>query len=152
MRSVQKVSSRVMWKIETFTEEDTRQETLYMGQWCLSPLQIRHLGSSHISPNHHQLPCDIFLNLINGLKSLPFQSLPFSVLGKARSHRAPNLGCRETESPEWFNVSPKNSAQGAMHEWVHCCDEAANHQLVTAVDFWIIQIVSGEECSCLMQN
>ena len=39
-----------------------------------------------------------------------------------------------------------------MHEWVHCHDEAANHQLPIAVAFWIIQIVSAEECSSLMQN
>ena len=39
----------------------------------LSPLQSRHLGTSHSSPNHHQLPCCIFLNLISGLKSLLFK-------------------------------------------------------------------------------
>ena len=50
-----------------------KQETLYIGQWCLSPFQSRHLGTSHSSPNLHQLPHCIFLNLINGLKSLPFQ-------------------------------------------------------------------------------
>ena len=32
-----------------------------------------HLGISHKSPNCHQLPHHIFLNLIDGLKSLPFQ-------------------------------------------------------------------------------
>ena len=49
------------------------QETLSRGQWHLSPLPRRHLGTSHSSPSHHQLSCRIFLNLINGLKSLPFQ-------------------------------------------------------------------------------
>ena len=49
------------------------QETLYIGQWCLSCLQSRHTGDSHSSPNHHQLPHNIFLNLIDGLKSLPGQ-------------------------------------------------------------------------------
>ena len=49
------------------------QETLYIRQWHLRPLQSRHLGTSHTSPNHHQLLCHIFLNLINGLKSFPFQ-------------------------------------------------------------------------------
>ena len=28
------------------------QETLYTGQWCLIPLQSRHLGTSHSSPNY----------------------------------------------------------------------------------------------------
>ena len=39
-----------------------------------------------------------------------------------------------------------------MHEWVHCHDEAANHQLPIAVAFWVIQIVSVEERSSLTQN
>ena len=45
------------------------QELLYIGQWHLSPLQIRHLGTSHSSPNLHQLT----LNLNNSMQSLPFQ-------------------------------------------------------------------------------
>ena len=46
---------------------------LYTGQWHLSPLQSRHLGISHSSPNGHHLPHCVFLNLIKCLKSLPFQ-------------------------------------------------------------------------------
>ena len=74
------------------------------------------------------------------------------VWGKARSHREPNLGCRGAESPGWVDVSPKNSVGDVMHEWVCCCDEAANHQLPIAVAFWINQIVSVEERSSLKQN
>ena len=74
------------------------------------------------------------------------------VLGKARSRRVPNLGCRGNESPGWFDVLPKNSAWYMMHEWAHCRDESSNHQLPTAAAFWIIWIVSVEECSSLMQN
>ena len=55
----------------------------------------RHLGTSHSSPSHHQLPCHIFLNLIDSLKVI-------LVLGKVRSHRAPRLDCRGAESPGWF--------------------------------------------------
>ena len=38
--------------------------------------------------------------------------------------------------------------------WVgtHCRDEAVNHQLPIAEAFWIILIVSVEECSSLVQN
>ena len=75
-----------------------------------------------------------------------------SVLGKARSDRAPNLGCRGAEAPGGFEVLPKCSAWDMMHELVLCCDVAANHQLPTAAAFWIIWIVSAEECSSLMQN
>ena len=49
------------------------QETLYVGQWHLSPLQSSHLGTSHSSTNHHHLSHCIFLNLTDGVKSLPFQ-------------------------------------------------------------------------------
>ena len=42
--------------------------------------------------------------------------------------------------------------QDMMHEWVACRDEDANHQLPIAVVFWIIQIVSTEECLSLKQN
>ena len=73
-------------------------------------------------------------------------------LGKARSHRAPNLGCRGPESPGWFDVLPKNSTWDVMHKWAHCRDEVANHQLPVAAAFWIIQTVFSEECSRLMQN
>ena len=74
------------------------------------------------------------------------------VLGKNRSRRAPNLGYRGAESPWQFDVSPKSAAQDLLHEQAHCCDEAANHQLAIAAAYWIIQIVSAEECSSLMQN
>ena len=49
------------------------QERVYIGQWHLSPIQSEHLGTSHSSPSHHQLTHHIFLNLIDGLKYLPFQ-------------------------------------------------------------------------------
>ena len=39
-----------------------------------------------------------------------------------------------------------------MHEQACCHDEAVNHQLPIATAFCIIQIVSVEECSSVMQN
>ena len=42
-----------------------------------------------------------------------------------------------------------------MHELAHCHDEDAHHQLPKLfgwLSFWIIQIVSTEECSSLTQN
>ena len=73
MRPVQKVSSYVLWKRHIYWRAYKIQETLYVGLSHLGPLQSRHPGTSHSSPNHHQLPHSIFLNLINGLKSLPYQ-------------------------------------------------------------------------------
>ena len=75
IRPVQKVSSHVIWKIETFIEEDTRykkQETLYIGNDASVPFKVGTFGTSHSSLNCHQMPRDIFLNLIDGLKSFPF--------------------------------------------------------------------------------
>ena len=46
----------------------------------------------------------------------------------------------------------KKTALDVMHEWAHCHDEAAKHQLPTAAAFWIIQIVFSEECSSFTQN
>ena len=83
---------------------------------------------------------------------ISFLSKAILVFGKDRSHRVPNPGCREAESPGWFNVLPKISAQDVMHKQAHCDDEAAKHQLPIAVAFWIIWTVSVEECSSLMQN
>ena len=123
------------------------QETLHTGQWHFSPLQSRHHGTSHSSPKHHHLPHHIFLNLIDGLKSLPLSKV-ILVLGKTRSCRVLNMGYSRAESHRWFDVLPKTCARDVMHKQAHCHDEAANHQLPIAVAFWIIY----KECSSLTQN
>ena len=75
------------------------------------------------------------------------------VLEKTTSHRVSNLGCRRAESPGWFfDLWPKSSAQDAVYEQVRCYDEAASHQLPIAAAFWIIWVVSTEDCWSLMQN
>ena len=74
------------------------------------------------------------------------------ILGKARSHRTPSVGCMGSESPGWLDILPKNSSEDMMHVWVHCHDEAVSHQLPVAVAFWIIWIVSMEECSTLIPS
>ena len=102
------------------------QETLYKGQWHLSPLQSRHFGTSHSSPSCHQLSHYSFVNLSTVWNLFPFKGI--LIFGKVRRHRSPNPGCRGAESPGSFDILLKNSARDVMHEWVHCCDEAANHQ------------------------
>ena len=79
-----------------------------------------------------------------------FFSKVILILGKARSHKTPNLGCKRAESPGWFDISPKSRSDAC--EWVHFCGEATNYQLPIGTAFRIIQIVSMEECSSLMQN
>ena len=124
------------------------QETLYTGQWCLSSLQSRHLGTSHSSPKCHQLFCHIFLNLINDLKSLLFKGESWEKPEVARS-QIWAVGGWVTWVIWYFakNLCTRHDTWAA-----HCCDEAANHQLPIAVAFSIIQIVSTEECSSFMQN
>ena len=112
------------------------QKMLYIGQWHLSPLPSRYLGTSH-SSNLHQTAPSYFLecHLFSEISS--FSKL-ILVLGETRSHKAPNLSCMGPESPGWFDVLPKNSAWDVMHEQACCCDEAANCQLPIATGFWII--------------
>ena len=52
------------------------------------------------------------------------------VWGKARSHRAPNMGCSGVEPGGWFDVSPKNCTRcdawaGALSWW--SCQSPAAH-------------------------
>ena len=49
------------------------KETLYIGQWHLSPLQSMHLGTSHSSPSCRQLPRCVFLNLTKVWNLFPFK-------------------------------------------------------------------------------
>ena len=126
------------------------QETLYIGQWCLSSLQSRHLATSHSSPNCHQLPCCILLNLTDGVKFLPFQGdFGFGKSPKLQGTKFALLGDWVTWVTWCF---AKISAWDMMHDWVHYYDEAASHQLPIAVAFWIIRIVSAQEYSSLTQN
>ena len=127
------------------------QETSYTGQWCLSPLQSRHIGNL---TQFSQSPSAALLYFPESHRWSEIFSLTKVILvwRKVRSHRAPNLGCRGAESPGWFHVLPKNFAQDTMREWARCRDEAAHHQLPITAAFWIIQIVSAEECSSLTQN
>ena len=150
MRSVQKVSSHILWKIEKFMDEDTRYKKhctwdndasvpFIVGPWDLTQFsQSPSAALSYFPESHRQ----------SEISSL---SKVILVLGKTRSHRVPNMGYRGAESPGWFGVLLKNSSWEVMHEWVCCRDEAANHQLPITAAFWIIWVVSAEECSSLMQ-
>ena len=148
---VQKVSSNVIWKIETFIEEDTRHKKLVhrtMIPQCPSkqaPWDLTQFS---------QAPSVVLLYFPESHRWSENSSLSkvILVLGKARSLRAPNLGCRGTESSGWFDILPKNSAWDMMHEQACCWDDASSHHLPITSAFWSIQIVSVEECSSLIQK
>ena len=104
MKSVQRVSSHVIWKIETFVEENIRnivhrtmmpQSRSKEAPWDLTQFSQSPPSSLCHFPESHPW---------SEISSLSKMIL---VLGKSRGHRAPNLGCRGTESIEWFNASPK---------------------------------------------
>ena len=151
MRSVQKLSNDILWKIGTFIEEDARHN-----KYCTEdndtsvPFKVGTLRPHTILPI--TISCPSYFPESQWLSKISSLSKVILVLGKARSCRVPNLGCSGAESPGWFNVVPKNSARDMMHEWVHCRDKAASHQLPIAAAFWIAQIVSMKERSNLMQN
>ena len=145
----QKACSHAIWKLQTFFWRRYKiQETLHMEQWCLSPLQSKHLRTSHSSPNGHQLPPSHFpeSHWRSEISSLSKVTL---ILGKAGSHRVPYLGWRVAESPVWSDVSPKT----LQDKWCmsgRCRDEDANHHLPRTAAFWVVRIISVEECSSLM--
>ena len=129
------------WKIETFIEEDTRYKKHCTQDNDTSVFsKVGTLGPHIVFPT----PLSLFKTLQNPLVELPsaalsyfpesqwwseifFSSKVILVLGKTRSHRAPNLGCSGAEQPGRFDASPENSAWDVMRERAHCCDEAANH-------------------------
>ena len=99
---------------ETFTEEDTRYKkhctqdndtSIPFKASTLGPHTVLHRPSaspSHFPEFHRWAEISSFSKVI-------------LVWGKARSLRAPNLGCRGAESPGWFDVSPKNSIGDMMY-------------------------------------
>ena len=95
------------------------------------PFKVGTLDLTHFT----QLPSAALLYFPKShqMSEISFLLKVISVLGRARSCRVPNLGCREAESPGWFDVSPKISAwdydawAGALSWWscqlplVHSC-------------------------------
>ena len=108
-RSVLKVSSHIIWKIETFIEEDTRykkhahrtmtpQSPSQQAPWDLTQFsQSPSVVLWYFTESHHW-------------SEIPPLSKVILILGKARSCSMPNLGCRVAESPGCFDGSPKSSA------------------------------------------
>ena len=144
-RPVQKVSSLVIWKIETFTEEDRRYR-----KHCTqdNDTSIPFKAAPWDLTQFSQLPSAAPLYFPESYWCSEISSIlkVILVLGKARSHRAPNLGCRV----ELSHLGALMFCQKPLHEivpneWAQCHDEAANHQLPMAAAFWITRIVSVEK-------
>ena len=99
-----------------------------MGQWCLGPLQSRHLGTSHSSPSissfvqstlQHPLlespsAAPLYFPESPWLSEISSLSKVISVLGKTRSHRVSHLGCRGAE----FNILRCSACCRSSRTWI----------------------------------
>ena len=104
-RSVQKVFRQVIRKRETFTEKDT----INIVHRTMTPQSPSEKQAFWDLTQFSQLPTAALLYFPESHQWSETSSLSkvILVLGKARSHRAPNLGCWGTESSGWFDVSQK---------------------------------------------
>ena len=112
------------------------QETLYTGYLRLSPLQRRDLTQFSQSPSAapSYFPESHWRSEISPLSKV------ILVLGKSRSCRAPNLGCRW----DWVTWAiwcfAKKLCKDVMHQWARCADECAHRQLpIAAAVFLVLQ-------------
>ena len=94
------------------------QETLFIGEWCLSSLQSWHPGTSHWLSQHlfhcSKHSANPLLESPSAIQSYFPESHQWSeitslskvilVLGKVRNHRAPNLGCRGLSHLGWQSL------------------------------------------------
>ena len=92
-RSVQKVSSHMIWKIEIFIEEDTRDKKHCTKDNNASvPFKVGTLGPHTVLPI--AISCPVVFSWIYSCFDISSLSEVILVWGKARSHRAQNLACR----------------------------------------------------------
>ena len=96
------------------------QETMYIGQWHLSPFKVCTVAPHTVPVT---ISCLSYFPEFHQWSKISSLAKVILVLGKARSHRAPNLCCRRSESPGWFDVSPKkfctrrDAGAGALLWW-----------------------------------
>ena len=119
------------------------------GQWRLSPLQSRHLGTSHSSPNCHQLPVVFSWILLKVWSLFPFKG-DFS-FGKSQKLQG-------TKSGLWWGLSHLGDLmfrKKTLHEtWCVSGCVVMNLPVTSCPFLWPSEssIQSMEECSSLMQN
>ena len=89
--SVQKASSHVIWTIEIFTEEDTRN-TVHRTMSPQSPSKHTPWDLSQFSQSPSAAP--LYFPEFHWQSEISSLSKVILVLGKSGSRRAPNLGCR----------------------------------------------------------
>ena len=149
------------------------QKTLYIGQWCLCPLQGRHLETSHNFPNSSSVCCSsrsfrtnfattcfmprswvqisntiVFRICIWASNSLTVSCWSLLIAACPFQHCQVFYLFQAFQNEDHFQ-------QIFNHLWSICTTHIFIWDALTALSlkaFWIIQIVSTEECSSLMQN
>ena len=150
MRSFQKVSSHLIWKMETFIEEDTGYRIhCTQDNDTTVPFKVGTLGPHTVLPV--ATSCSINFPKSHQQSEISSLSKMISVLGKAKSRRAPIWAVEGLNHLGDLMFHQKNSARDVIHEWT-CHDKAANHQLPVAAALWMVWIVFVEECPSLTQN
>ena len=150
-RSIQKISSHIIWKTETFIEGDTRyKQHCTKGNDTSIPFNVGTLGPYTVLPI--AISCPIVFSWISSTVWNLFPLKGDFSFGKSQKSQGAKSGVQGgwVTWPIWHFT--KNTTWDVMHEWVHCCDEAASHQLPIAVAFWTVQVVSVEEYSSSTQN
>ena len=111
--SVLKISSHVIWKVETFIEEDTRN-LVHRTMTAQSPSKSAPWDFTQFSQSPSAAP--MYFPESHWWSKISYLSKGIWVLGKVRSRRVPSLGCT-----------------GTCVAWVICCFAK---KLCTRCDPW----------------
>ena len=142
-RSVEKVPSHVLWKIETSIEEDTRyKKHCTQDKDASVPFKVGTVGPHTVLPI--AISCPVTFSWISSMvwNLFPFKG-DFS-FGKNQKSQGAKPGLQRGLSQMGDLMFHKNTAWDMMHERECFQDEVANHQLPRAVAFRTIQIISAE--------
>ena len=115
-RSIQKVSSHVIRKTNTFTKENTRYKKHCTWDNDTSvPFKVGTLGHHTVPPTAISCPF-----VFSWISSMVWNLFPFKgdfSFGKSQKLQSAKSGLQGAESPWWFDVLPKNSSLDVLSWW-----------------------------------
>ena len=150
-KSVQKGYSHIIWKIEAFLKkiQDTRN-SIHRTIMCIVPFKVAPWDLTQFSHSPSAAP-SYFPESYRWSEICSFSKV-ILVLGKDRSCRVSNLGCRglsHLDDLMFFaeKLCTRCDAWAGTLLWWRCQSPVAH-----SCGLWIFQRVSAEECSSLTQN